>query len=87
MKWHYICKEVELFNKKDDDDRDGIYLVYLTDEYDKILNGDKTEERQYLSMRRKSSIPSNNGDLMYVPFKLRSEFENTHEIFTECYSF
>lgn len=91
-KWHYICKDVVCFDKNNDDDRDGIYLTYLEDVYDRILwdndwvfNNDAIDEQRYLLDNIDSAIYSNDGELVYAPFKSRNVFSKTWDMFEECY--
>lgn len=85
--WHHIGNEEIEFGGKDI--RNGTYLVYTSEDYDRILRQKQwTDEKEYLADAREYRLESCDGHYVYVPdaelfFEMETYFDELEMIADE----
>ena len=72
-KWHNICEDEIMFKNKTDC-RNGKYLVYDVDVFDRLINdnewvfnNDAIEEQEWIEDNLDKMLESNDGQNIYIP--------------------
>jgi hypothetical protein len=86
-KWHNICEDEIMFKSKTDC-RNGKYLVYDVDVFDRLINdnewvfnNDAIEEQEWIEDNLDKMLESNDGQSIYIPtFNVSTKIDNYYAL-------